>query len=304
MLFDERPPSRDSLLLDPGCGEGEFIEGVVRWCHRAGRPLPRVVGVELHPGRAAEAKRRFADLPTIHVVEGDFLGATWGLADYVIGNPPYVPITKLSEEEKSRYRQHFRTATGRFDLYLLFFEQALEALKPGGRLVFVTPEKYLSVVSAAPLRRMLARQHVPEIVLAPEDTFPGLLTYPVITVAECGPPRGATRVTLRHGGTTTLTLPLAGDSVAGYLRGRSQGDGAPGLTLGDVTRRISCGVATGADRVFVRPIKDLPLQLRPFAYPTLSGRQLPDGGPPFPEPLGELAGELLGVPLFLSHWVS
>ena len=44
-----------------------------------------------------------------------------GPFDYIIGNPPYVPIEGLDEAEKGRYKAAFLTAQGRFDLYLLFF---------------------------------------------------------------------------------------------------------------------------------------------------------------------------------------
>jgi adenine-specific DNA-methyltransferase len=73
-----------------------------------------------------------------------------------------VPITGLSEDERRSYRQRYTTATGRFDLYLLFFEQALRLLKPGGRLVFITPEKFLYVRTAEPLRRALGAVAVEE----------------------------------------------------------------------------------------------------------------------------------------------
>ncbi|MHB8761447.1 MAG: Eco57I restriction-modification methylase domain-containing protein [Coriobacteriia bacterium] len=75
--------------------------------------------------------------------------------EYVIGNPPYVSITGLSEDEKSQYRALFTTARGRFDLCVLFFERALNSLAPRGRLVFITPEKFAYVESTSPLRRVL-----------------------------------------------------------------------------------------------------------------------------------------------------
>ncbi len=95
-------------------------------------------------------------------------------------------ITGLSQAEKQQYRAGFATARGRFDLYMLFFEQALAGLAPGGRLVFITPEKYLYVDSAGPLRRLLASHQVEAIDLVPEDTFGELVTYPTITMrAQC-----------------------------------------------------------------------------------------------------------------------
>lgn len=268
-LFSSRTPGPESLVLDPGCGEGVFIAGVLRWCERHNVAPPRIVGVEMHPERAAKARTRFKNIPSVEIREADFLADDGEPVDFVIGNPPYVPITGLTEDEKGRYRARFAVASGRFDLYALFFEGALRRLIPGGRLVFVTPEKYLTTASTRPLRTLLARHAVCDIALLPEDTFPGLATYPAITVVETASP-GLTTVTLRDGTERTVTFLPDGTPVHVQGTGREHG----GLVLGDVTRRISCGVATGADGVFVRPRADLADGLAAFAYPTVSGRQL------------------------------
>ena len=276
-LFAETHPTPDMTVLDPGCGEGVFIEGVIRWCRREGASLPRIVGVEMHPERAANARERFSGDPSIQIVEGDFLGGERVEVDFVVGNPPYVSITQLSETEKRHYRAHFATASGRFDLYALFFERALDSLKPDGRLVFVTPQKYLSTASTRPLRILLASQAVREVLLMPEDVFPGVTSYPAVTVVDAVAPHGETRVERRDGTAGTVTFSPDGDpvNVAPF-----HGDTHSSVTLSDITDRISCGVATGADRVFVRPLETLPLNLLPFARPTISGRQLVPGKPP------------------------
>jgi SAM-dependent methyltransferase len=279
-LFAGAPPSPDHLLLDPGCGEGEFIEGVLRWCQQHASRPPRMLGVEMHPGRATEARRRFAGEPSVEIVEADFLEWAGPAADYVVGNPPYVSITQLTEREKARYREHFATASGRFDLYGLFFEQALRILKESGRLVFVTPEKYLSVGAAKPLRKLLAHRTVSEVILLGEDTFPGLVTYPAITVVDAAPSPEPARVTLRDGSSRFVSFPKDGSSVNALIHGARKR--ASRLTLADVTRRISCGVATGADRVFVQPLGALPPHLQPYAYPTIAGRQLDPEAEPAP----------------------
>jgi hypothetical protein len=58
-----------------------------------------------------------------------------------------------------------------------------------------------------------------------------------------------------------------------HLRGAKEQD-EDDLTLGDICQRISCGVATGADSVFVRKMDKLDANLLPFAYPTIAGREL------------------------------
>ena len=153
LLFEGRTVDFSDRLLDPGCGKGAFMKGVLRWSAAAGSRLPNVTGIELDRRLALEAASQFQSNPEVSVVEGDFLRAkTGGRYDYIIGNPPYVSILQLDEQEKSDYRTLYRTATGRFDLYMLFFEHALDLLEPGGRLVFVTPEKFTYVDSASSLR--------------------------------------------------------------------------------------------------------------------------------------------------------
>lgn len=273
LLFQGRPPRREETVLDPGCGTGEFIDGVIRWCKRQGRPLPRITGVESDSRHIPLLRSKYEGLRAVHIEHADFLTDRRATYDFIVGNPPYVAITALSETEKARYRARYATARGRFDLYLLFFEQALRSLAPGGRLVFITPEKYLYVETAGPLRSLLAGYDIEEIRLVPEDTFGELVTYPTITVlSNTRRPEGRTRVMRRDGIMLTVTLPAGQDSWLPVLEGARRQQ-AP-VTLGDLCLRISCGVATGADGVFVQPADGLDPALRPFAHPTVAGREL------------------------------
>lgn len=274
LLFHGRPPRPDDRVLDPGCGTGAFIEGILRWCARHGCPFPRITGVESDPRHVDVLRRRFGGECAVETIHADFLLSEPGAYDFIIGNPPYVAITGLTEDEKQQYRSRFATARGRFDLYMLFFEQALAALAPGGRLVFITPEKYLYVDSAGPLRRLLARFHVEAIHLVPEDTFGDLVTYPTISTV-CHAPPGKTKVLRRDGRTAEIMLPQGEGSWLPALAGSDEGSG--GMILADACVRISCGVATGADQVFVRPENELSADLRPFARPTIAGRELVPG---------------------------
>jgi adenine-specific DNA-methyltransferase len=279
MLFRDGPPGPDDRVLDPGCGAGAFVEGIIRWCDRHGRPRPHITGVESDPRHVAVLRRRFGGDQAIEIVHADFLLSEPGAYDFIIGNPPYVAITGLSEYEKQQYRTRFSTARGRFDLYMLFFEQALAGLAPSGRLIFITPEKYLYVDSAGPLRRLLARYHVETIDLVPEDTFGDLVTYPTITSIR-NAPSGKTRLLRRDGGRAEVDLPQDGGSWLPVL-GRPTAQ-AGRMTLADACVRISCGVATGADQVFVHPAEGLPSELRPFARPTVAGRELVPGSARLP----------------------
>jgi len=271
LLFRRRLPRADNTVLDPGCGTGEFIDGVIRWCQKRQLALPRIIGVEVDPRHLPTLRKKYAQRRAVRIEHADFLVDSSTAYDYIVGNPPYVPITALSDTEKARYRARYTSARGRFDLYLLFFEQALRQLASGGRLVFITPEKYLYVETAGPLRELLARLHIKEIRLVREDTFGELVTYPTITVVDHAPP-GRTRILRRDRSALSVTLPLGRESWLPLLEGGGSQGGS--ITLGDLCIRLSCGVATGADSVFVQPANELDPALRPFAYPTIAGREL------------------------------
>jgi adenine-specific DNA-methyltransferase len=275
-LFRSAAPVPSATVLDPGCGSGVFLDGIVRWCESRNIEIPRMVGVDSDPSHVAFCRERFAGIEKIEIRNADFLLTEFGHFDYIIGNPPYVAITALSSSERSDYRQQYVTAQGRFDLYLLFFERALSLLNSGGRLVFITPEKFLYVQTAAPLRKLLNEENVEELHFLDEETFGDLVTYPLISTITKGRPHGETRIHLRDDTTRVVRLPPDSSSWLPAVLGAAHDTET--LTLEDICLRVSCGVATGADSVFVVRTSDLSNTLRNFAYPTISGRQLaPDG---------------------------
>jgi len=274
-LLDGVELHKTDIILDPGCGEGAFIDGIIRYCDRDGKTLPNIIGVELNPEHLDKARERLVNRSEIRLFEKDFLLMDALKADFVIGNPPYVPITGLDEKEKELYIGKFTTARERFDLYILFFEQALRILKPGGRLCFITPEKYEFVHTASELRKILAKTTVTEIEHINEETFADLVTYPTITsLVHSAPPKGhKTAIVLRDGEKRNVRLPTDGTSWSQAIH--SNGSLVESsVTLKDLTIRVSCGVATGADEIFVQTDAEIPKGLTGFGYPTISGRQL------------------------------
>lgn len=285
-LFDGHEPREHDRILYPGCGKGPFIDAVHRYCEQHNAPMPNGTAIELDPEHLKVAREQHQDKP-VEFLERDFLKdiSDLGEFEYIVGNPPYVPIEGLDEDEKQRYKARFDTAVGRFDLYILFFEQSLKLLADGGRLSFITPEKFEYVGTAEPLRRILIKYHVEEIEHVDEDAFEGLITFPTITTVSDNTP-GSTVVKRRDGTSETVELPTDGESWASTVR---EGDVSldSGVTLGEVCERISCGVATGADSVFVVDEDEVAPQLDgEWTYRTTSGKQLrindgPDSGQVF-----------------------
>jgi hypothetical protein len=276
-LFRDDPPTDADRVLYPGCGDAPFAAVVERVCDEAGWDYPDGLAVETNTEHLTVARDR--GLMHVEFEERDFLADEMldaGRFEYIIGNPPYVPIEGLDEDEKVRYKSTFDTANGRFDLYILFFERSLELLAADGILSLITPEKFEYVDTAAPLRRLLTNGdvHVEEIEHVREDAFEGYITFPCITTIRRTEHGGETVVKLRDGSTHTTSLP-GGDSWASNVRGVDLEDMETGATLDDVTVRISCGIATGADKVFVFDKNDVPEKVdSKWVRPTVSGRQL------------------------------
>jgi len=277
-LFAAHPPTADDALLDPGCGGGALIAGVLRWCAAQGRPSPCITGVERNPVLVHQARRRFAGHHQVTIHHADYLGlAVSPQFRFILGNPPYVALGQMGgTRQRDRHRARFVSARGRFDLYMLFFERAVEDLADDGRLVFITPEKFLYVDSATPLRRLLtSHTHVHSVMLTPEDGFPGLTTYPAITILSKGASPMPTAVRLRCGAERAVVLPTDGTSWWPYLM--TDTIDPVTRTLGEICVRISAGIATGADAVFVREGRSLPPPLRRFAKPAIAGKDLTPG---------------------------
>lgn len=282
--FRDDPPTGDERILYPGCGDAPFAAAVERVCDDEGWKYPDGVAVETNPEHLERARNRGIEHVDFH--EQDYLADDMldhGSFEYIVGNPPYVPIEGLSEEEKARYREAFSTAVERFDLYLLFFERSLDLLAEGGVLSFITPEKFEYVDTAASLRRLLTSDgvHVEEIEHVPEDSFEGYITFPCITTVRRTETGDETLVTLRNGSSHTTTLP-GGDSWASSVRGADLEDMRTGATLGDITERVSPGLATGADEIFVVDVDDVPDGIdERWVYPTVAGRQLREFDGPY-----------------------
>ncbi|OGN74885.1 MAG: hypothetical protein A2X25_00975 [Chloroflexi bacterium GWB2_49_20] len=99
--------------------------------------------------------------------------------DIVIGNPPYVRIQTLDKSEVEYFKQNYLTATGSYDIYVLFVEQALRLLKPGGMMGYILPNKFMQVDYGLELRKLLSEnKYVKKIVDFKESqVFEGATTY-------------------------------------------------------------------------------------------------------------------------------
>lgn len=99
--------------------------------------------------------------------------------DVIIGNPPYVRIQTLDKTDVDNFNKDFESATGNYDIYVLFVEQALRLLKPNGIIGLILPNKFMQVDYGEGLRKVLSEnQYIEQIVdFKSFQVFEGATTY-------------------------------------------------------------------------------------------------------------------------------
>lgn len=177
--------TRSPRVLDPACGGGAFlvpiarqmIHGQISQGHSvetaAARTIASLRGFEVDPGLANLSRRLLAgmlkrdfDLPLgrqarAAVRDADTLRQTFDQPfDLVIGNPPYGRIGRRVPENMARASGRAYNG-GHTNFYSLFLLKALDALRPGGMLIFILPTSFIAGPYFVGLRQeVLARASV------------------------------------------------------------------------------------------------------------------------------------------------
>ncbi|MBD3389622.1 N-6 DNA methylase [Candidatus Micrarchaeota archaeon] len=108
--------------------------------------------------------------------------------DVVIGNPPYINAIELKKtvgsKVKDYWKERYLFARGAYDIYILFFEQALKVSKASGLVSFITPNKYLSSPYGVAMREKVCQEStlVKVLDLSKVKVFQDPSVYPLITV--------------------------------------------------------------------------------------------------------------------------
>jgi adenine-specific DNA-methyltransferase len=306
--LDRQEVRADVRWLDPACGDGVFlVELVERLAHRVDAgSLPALVqktlfGVDIDPLACVRARAAVVSAVTAlsgpqpngffadNVRVADFLelDADGTPFDVIVGNPPYVSATSLSSVQKARFLERFTTAWGRLDLYTLFIEQGLRLLAPGGRLGYITPDKWLTAESSRPLRAFCAEYGLVQSLdrFHRHDLFPRVATVPCVSVlTRTDRPAEATATAPCNWWDVDAEDNPRLESISSLAIHR---DGRPWarsprplqpdtVLLGELVTRISAGLATGLNQCFV--IRD-PDQVEPeLLRPTIRGRDVMRGG--------------------------
>jgi adenine-specific DNA-methyltransferase len=114
----------------------------------------------------------------------EFMDAEWMFGvvegfDIITGNPPYIEFKKLEQKYKDIFEPLYASATGKYDIYVLFIEHALRWLRPNGLLAFINPTTFLKKDFGTAVRRLIKSEFAIQKILdfADFQVFDGATNY-------------------------------------------------------------------------------------------------------------------------------
>ncbi len=181
--------------------------------------------------------------------------------DVVVGNPPWLMAGYYLENDLSYLREHYESASGKFDLYYLFIELGTRLLKENGYLGMIVPNKFFQTQSAENLRNYLASRSLVETIIdfGEEQLFHGATNYSSIlllrkssnaTILYAKSNKDMSLVESYKLSATTLTRATwnFGEQNLQTIFGTMEKKGQP---LSEIVQRFGTGVQSGADKLMM-----------------------------------------------------
>lgn len=287
---------RDTSILEPSCGEGEFVIEILRRLRESSLRFGfdfqtayrnNVFAFDIDEAKIASCRSRITEqgfplLSNDNIRQGDFLAASnIRLFDIVVGNPPYIRYEQIPTELLSGYKRQFHTFHYRADLYILFFEKTLTLLNPGGRHCFICSNRWLKNEYGKKLRGWISKSFRLESIISLEkasDAFQeDVLAYPAITLiskARSGSVFCFSEFTSisQLGKETGIRLPAPVSADWSSVFNGVQKDDTL-VTIEEMGFMVGIGVATGADSIFIA--RDLPSKVeKELLIPAINGRDV------------------------------
>ncbi|MBW8010469.1 MAG: SAM-dependent DNA methyltransferase [Chloroflexi bacterium] len=178
-------------ILEPSFGDGAFINAIInhyRNNNATSKLKDNFFGIELQE----EAIRKYSAHPFFDeakIIHSDFIAVDPFPVDVVIGNPPYVGLNKLPDEERDR-AQHLIELFGykmqsSGSLWFPFVLHSCSFLRKEGAIAFVLPFEVTYVRYAKQLWNYLGKNFKAiTIIRVFEDMFPGVGVETVLLVAN------------------------------------------------------------------------------------------------------------------------
>lgn len=196
----------------------------------------------------------------------DFLGkSNFSKFDCIVGNPPYIRHENLDSEYKSFLKENYSTFKYRADLYIPFYEKSLGLLNGSGKLSFICSNRWLYNQYGELLREKVAKEfHLIKLINI-EKTSPfdeEVIGYPCITTISKSIgtktfyfETNEKEVQLDSISFTKVSTPTCASWQNLFLNYNINHNSLKPIIEQDF--EIGIGVATGADKVFIKKKSEL-----------------------------------------------
>lgn len=170
-IINEIKPQNEHKNLDPSCGCGAFLIGLIEYYRRNfGKSIRKTVQENIYGADILDYNIHRTKLilaiyalqygeilqdSDFNLYHQDSLKASWDEQfDNIVGNPPYVKFQDLSDENRNFLAKKWTTVEGgTFNLYFAFFELGYQLLKPSGKLGYITPNNYFTSLAGESIRK-------------------------------------------------------------------------------------------------------------------------------------------------------
>lgn len=201
MLPDEIATKR---FADIACGCGGFFLTIAQLIHNeCGKSFTdiyreNIFGIDIQ-GYSIERTQLLLSLLALmnnedanfdfHLNQANTLSFDFGKIapmDIIVGNPPYVCARNMSAETRELINNWRVCLSGNTDLYIPFFQIAIELLRDGGRLGYITMNSFLTSLNGRALREYFQKRsyQIHIVDFRGEQIFQGRNTYTCLFFLE------------------------------------------------------------------------------------------------------------------------
>lgn len=276
-------------VLEPSCGDGNFVLALLQQQHNHPRFLHSITAVELQEDELEKAKIRAngfgANGTHIEWIRQDFFEVYTNLKhdkpfDLIVGNPPFIRFQYFNEDSRNLAFAHLRQIgykpTKLANAWAVFVQLSIELLRENGRMAMVLPAELLQVKYAHELREKLANQFAHIFLIGFKRlVFPEIQQEVVLLLAE-GKRDANSHASDIHtmqlsDGAALLTLDNLNDAVAhvpakhtrtgmkwtslfldeAAFAALDAAERAPGLVRLGQLAEVDVGIVTGRNKFFV-----------------------------------------------------
>lgn len=199
----------DKVMVEPACGSGAFISVIaerlaaevllrglswqaiscaLRACDISETAVTASRREVCQVLQAADCGKKYAEsLAEQWIRQEDFISASLPKADFVVGNPPYVRASALNSSMRDAYASFLPSVTRGCDLYISFYDQGLNLLRPEGVLCFICADRWMQNGYGKLLRGRISDAFCLESVISLQGSAmfeSAVSAYPAITVIK------------------------------------------------------------------------------------------------------------------------